>query len=279
MLSFQVFSQKSPVLTATILLLLLNACSSYNPGIYKYGSGFIGGEATYITKPVYDSNKVAKTYGGGKYYYSPTGYNRSDNNMQLELNAHRAHTFKYANITYGLFGYYGEYYVTDEPVNTFLNSPPTLLPEKYLGKKNYYGGGLRFSFNLNLPSPSADFRPIGLQMIIGKEYGNFKNFRQELSSDFRNSSDIVINNLFEQENVFAWTWYTEAVLRKEMKTQVGYRLAWTYSSSSIASNFITTVFTQVRRFTFDGSISVNRGVGEKASQWGFLMGLQYQLFK
>jgi hypothetical protein len=152
-----------------VLAGMLGGCVRY------YGAATSGNNFIYQPKPVYRDSAVTATYLSQNTYLGP-GYNWfRDINVFTQLSSHRSHTFRYANLSYGTFGFVGNYSLAASRKN------PVLYP--LTGNKLYYGYGIRTGINLNIPTSRIDFRFIGLEMIANRESGEYTRFRRSLAAD------------------------------------------------------------------------------------------------
>jgi hypothetical protein len=140
---------------------------------YYYGLANRGSENTYMDKP-FDSEILA-TYGGLRGSKSlGAAYNPDDDNYFMEANLYQSLAKKYFGISYGGFGYFGNYFVND--TNLFF------------GRKEYFGAGGSIEPHLRVPLRTHGLWRPGIKITYVYETGDFARFRDtiETQKDYTN---------------------------------------------------------------------------------------------
>ena len=129
---------------------------------------------------------------------------------------HRSHTFNKLQAYYGINASVGSYDVDE---NSFYNSYPS-DPVNYRTGHKFFGGlGMSGGINLVVPMGARhEWRVIGLQSSLQKEYGNYLQFRKQVP-------DSAVNGI-HRNNVFATAGLTtEFVFNLRNKSTLGYKLS------------------------------------------------------
>ncbi len=162
---------------------LMSSCSeSYHS---YFGNGYHSLEHSYTDVPHYDS-LPRETWQVSARYIRATGYNLSwisdrsgDKNRAYEAYVCRGQTHRNIAWTAGLLSYYGRYQLG--------NKHDSVLVDHYFRNKSYFGLGGRGSVALNIPLANVNFRPVGVDLIINRELGQYPAFMQQ----FQGRSSLV----------------------------------------------------------------------------------------
>jgi len=153
-----------------------------------FGNGYHGIESSYMSKPFYDSLPYSSINAQGSINLA-TGYNSDDHNNSFDLLVHGSHGLKYFSIAYGVFGFGGNYKVGDHHDES--------ISHYFLTSQSYGGFGARVSANVNIPVGKVNFRPIGGELIINKEFGEYHDFLEDISGSsehiFVAEDDLSVN--------------------------------------------------------------------------------------
>ncbi len=156
----------------TVATLLLASCSrSY------YAPALFNNDVSYMAKPAsFDSSRNAVYVSGGAGFgQGADGANDAVGFGTLDISA--GHTFKGANLAYGVFGFAGS---IGGSYSDNTNSGNTYNNPNRLTSAGFYGAGARFSGNLYKRIGNADFRFIGLEAVYSKELGDYAAFRKQV---------------------------------------------------------------------------------------------------
>ncbi|MBS1529636.1 MAG: hypothetical protein JSU01_04985 [Bacteroidetes bacterium] len=146
------------------LLLLTSSCANHT-----YTSALYHHDIAYQPKPAsFDSTKTATYLSGGMNLYTDPTW--ADFISMGQANLSRAHVFKNANLSYGVFGAVGDY-----QAGTSGNSPYNFT------HKYFEAVGARISGDLYTPYERMDFRYIGFEASYSREFGAYADFRKFLS--------------------------------------------------------------------------------------------------
>jgi hypothetical protein len=142
--------------------------------IPMYGIGKIGSENNYLAKPTYnesvEKNNAFYVHAVGNVSLNDAVYRKGEKLYYGETMLYRSHTYKYLQLSYGAFGYLGNYYISSEGL--------------YNGNHNLYGGGFTFHSNLLYAVDFVEFRYVGIRITGLYENGKFADFRNEAQKDF-----------------------------------------------------------------------------------------------
>ncbi len=143
-----------------------------------FGNGYRSLEHSYADVPHYDSIPRGAWQVSARYIRA-TGYNLSwtsdrsgDRNRAYEACVFRGQAHRNVAWTAGLLSYYGRYQLG--------NRHDSVLVDHYFRNKSYVGLGSRGSVALNIPLTNISFRPVGVDLIINREFGQYSAFMQQL---------------------------------------------------------------------------------------------------
>lgn len=169
---------------------LASCATVYN---YRLGAGLHAHDLIYQPKPMAsrDSGLNTATYVGGVVLWG-NGYKEGLKGGQTEdqhrlglLQFNRAHSWNAATLSYGTFGYLGQYTISPNSFSKYDTSTVggirqvNRLPSAYAGTYNFYGFGFRGSAQLNaILGKNTNWRFIGVDMVYSREYGELSRLRQ-----------------------------------------------------------------------------------------------------
>jgi hypothetical protein len=159
------------------MALLLSSCSRH-----YYAPALFNNDISYLPKPAsFDTAKSAVYISGGAGFGQGADVNHDGIGFG-SIEASAAHTFKGANLAYGVFGFAGS--ITngnsgDDNDNTYYTGKPGNYA--YQGSKGVYGAGARLSGNLYSKIDNVDFRFLGFEAVYSKEFGNYARYRKLVS--------------------------------------------------------------------------------------------------
>ena len=147
-----------------VFVLGFSSCSTF----------FIGNSNTepiVFVKPVYRDSAFITSYVGAKLNHSEflNLYSDMHSNNFGQLNWSQTQTDKYFNVSYGVFGYYGQ--ITLDQYESYEPFDVT--------NKSYFGGGVSADIQLNLPFRSVNVRPIGIRGSALYEDGEFAKYKNQ----------------------------------------------------------------------------------------------------
>lgn len=179
----------------------LSSCQTiYN---YRLGAGLHAHDLVYQPKPfaTKDSSVTSAWHVGGIYtigdgYKGAIGTTNNGYNFGL-LQVSRAHSWKYASVSYGAFGFLGKYTIKKSSFAEYdtvrtspLPSPPEWAtydyirkPSEYAGAYYFHGWGLRGSAHLNAiigKGRKTNWRYLGVEWSHSQEYGSLYDIRQQI---------------------------------------------------------------------------------------------------
>jgi len=202
------------------LCLLISSCKSYlTPAV-------LGNNIGYLAKPMLSDDKPTGTYVNGAYAAAI-----SPNDLSIEmgmLTAHRSHTFKSFNLSYGAFGFLGK---VKQGYSDAEYEEGKLPPFK----KSTYGLGLRTSIGYQLVSGNGNtnFRLINWENSYSMEAGDYLNYRKRLF-DKGMYNNLSVSN---QKNVWTTGLSTEIIwhARKNKNIQHAFRYFIGFTPGAINS--------------------------------------------
>ena len=170
-----------------VVVLCLLALSSCNYHAY-FGGGYHSLESQYLDKPHFDSIPAAAWHASASATRA-TGYNLSfesdeegDLNQVYEAMIYRGETYRNLAWACGVFGYYGNY--------RFGNQHRDVLAGAQSARKNYHGLGGKLQLAWNIPFKSVSFRPLGIDVTINREFGEYVAFTRQLGRQFSQVSVV-----------------------------------------------------------------------------------------
>lgn len=188
------------LLAVFALLTQLTACK-YDY-YYRLGAGLHGQDLTYLTKPLHprDSSVVKATYAGAHvsaghgYEEVVGGGQQGERNYLGAATLHRSHSWKRGSVSYGAFGYVGQYTLDEGTFAERRVIPDSIyflgnerydgypkIPSVYAGAYRYGGYALRGGYtgrtNLGL---RGDWRFLGVEAAYSQEFGQLYELRQRI---------------------------------------------------------------------------------------------------
>lgn len=165
-------------LAALLMLLVLSGCA------HRLGAGLFGNDITYLPRPAYrdGATGASATYLSGGLNLG-RGFSSQGNDVNASASAtfHQAHTWRHGSAAYGAFGYGGTYRLGDQAFARY-DSLQRQNVNPFAGQYGYYGWGLRAAANFSLPMhPSFDWRLVGVDLALSREYGALTGVRQRLA--------------------------------------------------------------------------------------------------
>ncbi|WP_207534471.1 hypothetical protein [Desertivirga arenae] len=244
----------------TVLVLAFSSCTSkfYTPAL-------INSNVSYQPKPLSSDSVKAANYLSGS-INNALGEMMADEIIFGQLNYNRAHVYNNVNIVYGAYGFLG----------TYKNGALDVGEPYYFEKKSFSGGGGRLSANYFLRMGRADFRIIGFELGVSREFGEYSRFRDEVRSakDFYSDAGNVVTTAGLTTEI---AWHTKRSLMnqhafrlyvgpafRQNKMENKFNNVTTYETSTTRSSVFLSYFLQVQRFnfSFDASIFSSRfGLG------------------
>jgi hypothetical protein len=192
-----------------LLMLMLAGCSSaikvnyYEPAVYK-------ADISYQPKPMSADSFKSATYISGGYNQKQTSSEESaDIAHMFQLFLSRAHTFSNLNISYGASGLAGY----------LKNNMMEAKDPFYFKRKPFSSLALNGSINTYVNKNNVDYRLLGAEFSYSREFGAFKDFRNEIYHQ-PNFYSVTNRELFtaglSSEIIFH--------LEDDVSTQFGFRL-------------------------------------------------------
>jgi hypothetical protein len=179
---------------STLFFLLVPVVFSSCARKSYYLSPFDGNATTYYAKPLLADSAKSATYLGAAFttggpnneYYTfdddNSGKRLSDNLKSFQFSFHRSHTSKFFQAYYGASFTTGTYEVTRYDSLHYEGNYAGADLSKVLGGHKYFAGaGLVGGINLVVPLPKGrEWRVLGIETSIGKEWGDYLNFRKSM---------------------------------------------------------------------------------------------------
>ena len=236
-----------------VLSITFTSCSP------QYGVANQSSLTKYIEKPIYKDSTESAMYVAGQYYNNGgKGYHQGEKSYFVDFSLHRSHTHKNINYSYGLLGYFGNYYTKIEGYNN---------------ENDFYGFGALADINYKISLDKLELRIIGLRTAIIHELGEFSQHREELSelglAYNKNTGNTPIYIAFNTDVVYK--------LNSDFNLGLYMGLGRTFDTGESSTG--TAIYTSIlhanyKRFT--GVIQLNLTLGGNLAFYSF--GLQYQLF-
>lgn len=180
------------LITISVFTLGFSSCSAF----------FIGNsniEPIVFAKPVYRDSAFVTSYVGGKFNRSEfmnesellSIFNDMHSNYFGQLNWSQTQTEKNFNVSYGVFGYYGQ--VT---LDKYEDSG-----QFDITSKGYFGGGISADIQLNLPFKNINIRPIGIRGSAVYEDGEFAKYKRDNLNFIGFGPDKIAMNLSQTAGI------------------------------------------------------------------------------
>jgi len=216
-----------------LFLLILFVFSSCARKSY-YLSPFNGNAMTYYAKPLLADSAKSATYFSATFtagdpnneYYTYDDNNKkqlSDNLEAFQFSFHRSHTSKFFQAYYGASFTTGTYEVTRYDSLHYEGNYAGADLSKLLGGHKYFAGaGLVGGINLVMPLRRGhEWRVLGIETSIGKEWGDYLNFRKSMPD----SSAIAIS----KNDHYGYIGLTSELVFKKRQNTFG--IKWALGSS------------------------------------------------
>ncbi len=160
-----------------LMIMLLSGCSiSTHSGILSPG---LVNTITSPETPTYQGKPESTNYISGKVLFSEPHTRRKDRNFVGSVRFYRAKTKEYQSVTYGAFGYLGNY------------KSGNFIPASLSGNHIYGGLGLMGGINWHVPFEKMDWEVFKLNARLYNELGKYPRLKNELT-DYRNNHDEML---------------------------------------------------------------------------------------
>ncbi len=174
-----------------IISLYFTSCSRV------YTAGVVSNDVYHTEKPFYDTyeDSVQKTatYGSAS-FSNNTGFNGDEENIGFMIQGYKSHSDHWWSASYGGYFYSGDYKVNLSPSNQI---PYNLQAES----QSYIGFGAKADFFLSINNDFLNFRIIGLEASISKEWGDYQD-AMESADGFNNNGEFIF--FYDPDILFGW---------------------------------------------------------------------------
>lgn len=150
--------QQGHLLLFSLLLVILVASSCS----HHYGPPMTGKQDLHLATPGYDSTSNTDTYIGGNFGMQG-GFNEDEDLFYAMPAIHKAHSYQFFDLAYGMYGYAGGYEVK--------------AISEQAGTKGFYGLGARGAANFNMRYDNLEIRALGIKAAFSREFGGYRQFR------------------------------------------------------------------------------------------------------
>ncbi len=161
-----------------VITMLFSGCGVYlGPGLTN--------TAEHLESPAYQDEKASANYVSTKMSLG-NRFDYDDRNLHGHISFHRANTFQYGSVTYGAFGYLGNYRIAE----------PFEIPA-FAGNKSYGGIGLMGGGTFHVPFKHVDWEIVKFTTRLYNELGEYPQFKRELISVNREEDyfeDMYVNH-------------------------------------------------------------------------------------
>lgn len=161
-----------------VIIVLSSGCGVYlGPGLTN--------TITHLESPAYHDEEASANYVSTNISLG-NRFDDEDLNIHGNISFHRANTFEYGSLTYGAFGYLGNYHVGES----------FELPT-FAGNKPYGGIGLMGGGSFHAPFKRVDWEIFKFTTRLYNEFGEYSRFKRELISFNREEGyfeDMYVNH-------------------------------------------------------------------------------------
>jgi hypothetical protein len=200
-----------------LVMLSLTSCitSSY------YMSPFSSSSDPYHAIPLKSDSVKSASYAGGIFTVGGANINWNDPVYSFQANIYRAHNFGHFQAYYGVGGNIGNYHV--ERYENYVDDPNAPgAGSRIIPENNYVFAGAHFNGGINAVIPfrnGGEWRVIGLETSVQKEFGDYANFR-------RNLKDSMADYVLKKTTTATFGFATDIIGRSRHGAQFGYKVAW-----------------------------------------------------
>jgi len=185
------------------------------------------------TDSLRSANYISALYNIGS--ANDLGY---DNVLAFQLRFHRSHNFGIFQAFYGANISLGSYVISDYFRTKYSDSPNVYgnyyPPYQYFdtvfrvtGRSSFFGNyGFTGGINMVIPFEKGEWRPLGIEMSVQNEFGNYLNFRKTLPDS---AADIVFRKSFTATLGF----YMDIIGKNRHGTEFGYKISYGFPLNSI----------------------------------------------
>jgi len=223
---FLKFGYHLTAMTKYITFLLLSGITMLTGCTVRsyYLSPFNASSNPYQAKPLVSDSSKSATYLTGSLYRGSANYHSRDDVFSAQGGIQRGHTFKNIQASYGLNAFAGTYKVHAydtmippfNPDDSYVNFPAI---NAGAGRNHYEGLALNGSINGVLPFGNGnEWRFVGVETVIGKEYGKYASFRKDLP-------DSAANAIYRDDRIGSWSVTSELIMNDHAGSSFGLKLA------------------------------------------------------
>jgi hypothetical protein len=203
--------KKTFYLLPLIAICLLNSCIEQ-----AYLSPFNANSNPYHAIPLQSDSIRGATYISSVFTIGAANQDWLDNVFAFRLGLHRSHTFGNFHLYYGGNVAAGIYNISSSNFDDLTMNGAQV--NQYAGSKFFGGYGFNGGFNVLLPIHNGgEWRVIGLEGSAQNEFGDYMNFRKNLSDSV--ASIITKNNWTGTVGVTS-----EIITKRRSGTEFGYKL-------------------------------------------------------
>ena len=175
------------------------------PGCYLrqafYVSPFNGNTADYHTQPMVRDSARSAVYVSGTYFTGGANDNHTDYYNAFHTEVYRSHHGKFLQGFYGLDLTLGDFATGRWDTTLHNNWNPRYGPpvnavalNHFAGHRFFGGTGFNGGMNLVMPFRNGEWRYIGLETSLRREFGDYLSFRKQLPDSV--ATMIVRNNFY-----------------------------------------------------------------------------------
>lgn len=161
-----------------------------------YTAGVVSNDIYHTEKPFFigeDERSNKDAIYGSVSFTNNNGFNGDEKNRSLMIQGYKSHAKKWWSTSYGGYFYTGDYEVTLSPSQTRFN---------FQGEnQNYFGFGAKADFFLSINNDFLNFRILGIEASLSKEWGDYQN-ALEGSSGLNANGDFI--TFYDPDILFGW---------------------------------------------------------------------------
>jgi hypothetical protein len=280
--SYRIFdfvnSSMTRIYSGLFALSLIYGCGYYRPAYYLSPQN--ANSNPYHERPMKSDSLNSALYANAVFFNGSANYSGTDHNFGFEGSLHRSNQFSVfqsyygANITMGSYhvgDYYNYNYGYNNPFDTTVHIP---------GSGNFFGSfGVSGGINLvathqhRKKNRHSEWRILGIETSIQKEFGNYAVWRDKLP-------DSLANIIYSRHFSAYLGLYTEWVWTNKHNTELGFKLAMgedldpgscyrNYLAESILPLHTVSITYHVTKSHFTGFVQTNFGTYASNIQFGF----------
>jgi len=210
--------KKNALSFLSAILFLLSGCISSS----HFYSPTISSSNPYHAIPLQSDSAKAATYLSGILTLGGANDGLRDNAFSFQGRIHRSHNFENLQAYYGANLTLGLYHISEFDNYQHAYSYPYYdsLNYHYYSSDNFFGSyGFNGGINAVISLPRGEWRPIGIEASVQREFGSYYSFRKNLP-------DSAADGIFRKNTTGIVGLYTDIIHKSRRGSEFGYKLSF-----------------------------------------------------